>query len=336
MRRLEQISQQSSSERFQLGNAEIFIGPSFTCGTSHINIEESGLSTLLDKNSFSLSPVMHKFIQNEGEPLVNYLGAIILFFTRIERKYVQKSETCGRCDVFGVPRICICSKDTFYRIRGNPPPPEWAGIYVWFDGTVVCQADYLVAALSGTEFVGKQVDGRSFIREIGHELRHSYQDILFYYENESLCKHAQKYDLWFFEGLVEAMDTTSVGMSFSTFSERFRPFLLKHPNFSFMDIRSSFWNYDTSPVIDNLMYQYSRFFVQYLLPFFDRALLSTLRGHHISAEFSSIYIMIEQFSDAYSDGYRGTFLEFISEKIGLTVELLQQIEADFQKSILAC
>lgn len=317
-------------EPIALGCAPRIEAARVACGVCDVRIENSVMHEMTNEQNPTLTSETINYVSNKLAK--SHLSAFFVIVNKIAENFVVQSE--GACGMGrGVPRILIVSNETFQNIRSDlPPPPDWAGVYVYFEGTVVIRAEYIRAVLSGLAFAGETVSFDSFVKEMGHEFRHSYEDTLFFKGNISLHKNAYTHSLWFFEGLKEAMDTTGFGMKDEEFQTKLRDFLTQHPHFSFTDIGDSFWSFDSNRVDQNLMYQYSKRLVSMIAPLFDKVVDTHTAG---DPSFFSIHHCIERYCDEY-DGKPEpypNFLDYISARYGITTEDIRSIELELQASV---
>lgn len=285
---------------------------------------EVGTSKILDGRAapfFGMLP-------GEIRPFYQNNSILELFDTiSMSNAEVMRSEIDGQ----GLPahglRMVIVTPETFNRIH---QVPSWVGSYVWWNGTVICNVEYIRDILSGKgNFGGATYTIDQFIEDNLHELLHGYEDAEFFNNDEELARHFFRNSLWYMEGLKEALARQNTAISLSDLAGRIREIKKKYPDFSIDNLTSDFFQFDQSPTPRNGAYQFCKLVSRKLAPIVNKRLAGReKRPEEFYQPYEGLYWVINKAVNRYRDGNRETISDVLNEELGIDRGVLREIEKE--------
>lgn len=234
-------------------------------------------------------------------------------------------------------RVLIVTPETFRAIRTSNLPPDWVGVYEWWDGTVVYRSDYITSVLGGNgNFGGYDITPQYFYEEAGHELLHSYESAIFFGNDEDMSRHFTNSSRWLVDGLKEAMARHHTGLSDAEFASGLNDILTAFPEYSIQAVSNNFWKYDSSPTHRNITYQYCGRFLRYLAPIVSKRFIEKGVDLDPTKEYQGVYQLLNEAVKRYKAGKRESIADAMAdpEVLGLPREELFRIEKEWVDGVL--
>lgn len=286
--------------------------------------------------TLSLSPKIRTFSDPRGRIVSPDVDTALGVFSTIITSYGEATiADIERTTPFGLKTL-IVTPESFRNIRGSASSPlDWVGVYVWFNGTVIYNVDYIRSVLAGDgKFGGAVVDINTFCKEAFHELRESYISSMFFHNNEEIEKYFWMNNLWYMEGLSVTLSGQVDEISNEMFIQGMRNLRERYPDFSITQLIDRFWTYDNSPPNKNIVYNYCGRFIKQLAPLINKKLQEKALFGDRPMPYEGLYSLVFQAVERYKKGHRESMIDDLEKEDIITREELQTIEREWVSGLL--